>query len=104
MKAPCLGKSLVRLSKSGRAPPRSRVSAIMPSMPIGERCAERAKFAHAVAQAVLSLNARSREYQDARDRKENPEQISIALTAARDAERAAVHDYDEHIKKHGCIL
>src|SRR5260370_2940124 len=104
MKAPCLGKSLVRLSKSGRAPPRSRVSAIMPSMPIGERCAERAKFAHAVAQAVLSLNARIREYQDARDRKENPEQISIALTAPRDAEPASVHVYNNHFNKHASIL
>jgi len=67
-----------------------------------EKCAERAQLAHAVAQAVLSLNACSREYQDARDREEDPEQISIALTAAREAKRAAVHAYDEHIKKHGC--
>ena len=67
-----------------------------------EKCAERAKLAHAVAQAVLNLNACSREYQDARDRKENPEQISIALTSAREAERAAIHAYDEHIKVHGC--
>jgi len=67
-----------------------------------EKCAERAKLAHAVAQAVLSLNACLREYHDARDRQENPEQISVALTAAREVERTAVHDYDDHIKKHGC--
>src|SRR5216683_1457954 len=53
-----------------------------------EKCSERAKLAHAVAQAVLSLNACSREYQDARDREENPEQVSVALTTAREAERA----------------
>jgi hypothetical protein len=68
-----------------------------------ERCSERAKLAHAVAQAVLSLNACSREYQAAREnREENPEQISVALTAAREAERAAVRAYDDHIKAHGC--
>ena len=67
-----------------------------------QKCAERAKLAHAVAQAVLSLNACLREYHDARDRQENPEQISVALTAAREVERTAVHDYDDHIKKHGC--
>ncbi len=73
-------------------------------MPAEARCAERARLGDAVAQAVSNLYARSREYQDARDRKENPEQISIALAAARDVERAAVRDYDEHVQKHGCKL
>ena len=76
----------------------------MPSMPAEEKCAERAKLADAVARAVADLYARSRDYSAARDRKENPEQFSIALTAARNAERIAVHDYDDHIKKHGCSL
>ncbi len=74
----------------------------MLSIPAEERCDERAKLGDAVAQAVSNLYARTREYQDARDRKENPEQFSIALAAARNAERTAVHAYDEHIKKHGC--
>ena len=67
-----------------------------------EKCAERAKLGHAVAWAVCDLYARSREYQAVRDRKESPEQISIALTAAREAARVTVHAYAHHIKKHGC--
>ena len=67
-----------------------------------EKCSERAKLAHAVAQAVLSLNACSREYQDARERKENTFEFSLALENARAAEHAAVHAYHDHIKKHGC--
>jgi hypothetical protein len=67
-----------------------------------QKCAERAKLAHAVGQAVLSLNARSRGYQDARERKENTFQFSLALENARAAEHAAVHAYHDHIKKHGC--
>ena len=54
-----------------------------------QKCAERAKLAHAVGQAVLSLNARSRGYQDARERKENTFQFSLALENARAAEHAA---------------
>jgi hypothetical protein len=68
----------------------------------GEECAERARFADAVTQAVADMCARSREYQAARDWKENPEQISINMAAAHSVERAAVYAYDEHIKMHGC--
>jgi hypothetical protein len=76
----------------------------MPSMPAEERCTERARLAEALARAVSDVYARSREYNDARERKENVVQITLVLQAARDVERAAVRAYDEHIKKHGCKL
>ena len=76
----------------------------MPSMPADEICAERARLAEELAHAVSDIYARSREYQDARDRKENPEQISIALSAARTVERAAVQAYDDPHQEHGCKL
>jgi hypothetical protein len=52
----------------------------------------------------LTVYARSREYQRAKNRKENTAQITLVLQAARDIKRAAVHAYDDHIKKHGCKL
>jgi hypothetical protein len=51
-----------------------------------------------VEQAISNLYTRSREFQDAIDRKEKTVQINLALIAARGVERAAVHAYDDHIK------
>ena len=75
---------------------------IIPSVPAKESCGRRARFAEALAQAVSNVYARDREYQGAKERKENTFEFSLALENARAAERAAVHAYDEHIKKHGC--
>jgi len=44
--------------------------------------------------------ARSREYERAKDRKENTFEFSLALENGRAAERAAVDAYDDHIRKH----
>jgi hypothetical protein len=55
-----------------------------------------------VAQAVSNLYARNREYKAAKDRKESTTEITLALQAARDLERAVVRAYDDHTKKHGC--
>ena len=82
--------------------PPSRVSVIMPSMPIEERCAERAKLADAVARAVSDVYGRSREYKAARDRNENTVEITLVLQTARDVEPSAVDVYDDHVEKHGC--
>jgi hypothetical protein len=67
-----------------------------------ERCAERANLGAAVAQAVSNMYFREREYRAAKERKESTTELTLALQAARDAERAATHDYAEHIKKHDC--
>jgi len=46
--------------------------------------------------------ARDREYQGAKERKENTFEFSLALENARAAERAAVDAYDGHIRQHRC--
>jgi len=71
-------------------------------VPTKESCAQRARLANALAQAVSDVYARDREYQGAKDRKENTFEFSLALENTRAVERAAVHAYDDHIKKHGC--
>jgi hypothetical protein len=74
----------------------------MPSMPAEERCAERAKLADALARAVSDVYAKGREFQRAKDRKENTLELYAALQAAREYERALVRSYDQHLKNHGC--
>ena len=76
----------------------------MPSMPAEEKCAERARLADVLAQAVADLYARNREYQRAKNRNEDTVRITLVLQAARDVERAALRAYDEHAKKHRCKL
>jgi len=75
---------------------------IIPPVPSKESCAQRARLANALAQAVSDVYARDREYQGAKERKENTFEFSLALENARAAEGVAVDAYDNHIKKHGC--
>jgi hypothetical protein len=72
------------------------------AVPAEAKCAERVQLADALTRAVADACARSREYQAARDRKENTFEFSLALQNARVVERAAVYAYDHHLKKHGC--
>jgi len=76
----------------------------MPSIPLKERCAERARLADVLAQAVADVYARNREYQRAKNRKESTVEITLVLQTARDVERAALHACDDHVEKHGCKL
>ena len=73
-------------------------------MPAEARCVERARLADILAQAVADLYAINREYQRAKNRNEDTVRITMVLQTVRDVEQAAVHEYDEHIKKHGCKI
>ena len=89
---------LTRRSVVRNAPEESRVYGLSRK----ESCARRARFAEALAQAVSNMFARDREYQGAKERKENTFEFSLALENARAAERAAVDAYDGHIRQHRC--
>src|SRR5213594_2247056 len=51
-----------------------------------------------------AVYARRREFQRARDQKEEIAEISVALKMAREVERDAERAYREHIEKHGCKI
>jgi len=96
------------LPQQGRQPPRLLLRQLelisCPDLLFAEPGKRASGCVDSLARTVSDVYARSREYNDARGRNENIVQITLVLQAARNVERAAVHAYDDHIKKHGCKL
>jgi len=67
-----------------------------------EVCAERARLARIVVQAVSEVYAQKEHHQAALNRGEVPQTTRNALQAARKALDSAQRAYRDHIEKHRC--
>jgi len=69
----------------------------------GEACAARVTLSSAIVVAVSNVYRARPDYESAKQKRAaNTDALSDVLQRARDAERIAVRELDEHVRQHGC--
>ena len=68
-------------------------------------CAERVRLSRPVVDAITEVYRARREYDSAKQKRSaDVEAFSAALQKAREAERKAQREFDEHIRQHRCLV